>query len=113
MCFSLRWEHRSKCSWREDDEVGMACFECEVYLGHPGRDAQSVRGLGWRPWASFLEAEVSREQSQSGFLVGSRNAGHPLGLSGICCGGGSRYWEVYKPKWSPSRARSSPLAGPG
>lgn len=53
MCFSLRWEHRSKSSWREDDEVGMGCFEFEVYLGHPSRDAQSeiwVGGLGHSSW---------------------------------------------------------------
>lgn len=38
-----------RVGWREDDEVGVGCFEFEVYWEHPSRDAQPVRGLCRRP----------------------------------------------------------------
>lgn len=62
--------------------MGLGGFEVKVSLGHLGRDIQSVRQLGWRsifrsghdcraPEALGID-EVTREHSQSGFLVVSR-----------------------------------------
>ena len=48
MVVSLSEKHRNKRCWREDDEVHSGYVELEVPLGHPGRDGQLFRGLGWR-----------------------------------------------------------------
>lgn len=49
LCFLSAMEAQElRIGWREDDEEGLGYFEFEVYLGHPSRDTQSVRGLRWR-----------------------------------------------------------------
>lgn len=75
-----------RAGWREDEEVVLGCLEFGLYLGHPRRGpVHSLEvwvgdtSLGLvktaqflRTWAEFSEAKVARQQSQSGFLVGSR-----------------------------------------